>query len=274
MEYLLSTAFDQLSSYDPSAIRRGLRHIEGLLAHICRPNSSASPKKSSSGVDNRVTNDPAYEEFLRLQDGFEWNIALRLVSCLERLLGQDQNELTTLLILSTLDLLQGVLLVHPPSRHVFAREINMTILLDMLEPQSSTPSIQGATVSTLVCALVEEWSNVRTFEALDGLSSICALFRRKDTDKEVKLKVLEFLFCYLMPELESSQTESPQLGRRSSESGSDDSKASKTSISSNGSTDKLRTTQEKQKLLGRYLNNVDSLVKELRNSRPFGNLDI
>jgi len=80
---------------------------------------------------------------------------MRLISCLERLLGKGsskslaksiypQMETRTkpsgetpsdhisdgqndLLIVSTLDLIQGILLLHPPSRSLFAREIYMNV---------------------------------------------------------------------------------------------------------------------------------------------------
>ncbi|KAK9245057.1 cell division protein Cdc14 [Lipomyces tetrasporus] len=280
MEFLLASAFDQISSYDPTAIRRGLRHIEGLLAHLCRPYasvSSPSPSKrdrsSSAGIDTRVADDPAYLEFLRLQDGFEWNriVALRLVSCLERLLGQESNDQMTLLMLSTLDLLRGVLLIHPASRRVFAREVNMTILLDLLEPQSSPAAIQAATVNTLLCAVVEEWPNVRTFEALDGLASVCTLFTRKDTDKEVKLRILEFLFFYLVPEPGATHQQQA-TSKHASSSSADGSSGGSSGSGIQGHV--VRTSQEKQRMLGKYLSNVDSLVNELRQSQPFGNLMI
>ncbi|KAK9324808.1 cell division protein Cdc14 [Lipomyces orientalis] len=278
MEFLLASAFDQISSYDPAAVRRGLRHIEGLLAHLCRPYASASspsPSKrdrpSSAGIDTRIADDPAYREFLRLQDGFEWNLALRLVSCLERLLGQESNDQTTLLMLSTLDLLRGVLLIHPASRRVFAREVNMTILLDLLEPQSSAAAIQAATVNTLSCALVEEWPNVRTFEALDGLASVCSLFTRKDTEKEVKLRILEFLFFYLIPEPGATHQQQT-TSKHASSSSADGSSGGSSGSGIRGYV--VRTSQEKQRMLGKYLSNVDSLVNELRQSQPFGNLMI
>ncbi|KAK9240245.1 cell division protein Cdc14 [Lipomyces kononenkoae] len=279
MELLLSSAFDHISSYDPATVRRGLRHIEGLLAKLCRPYApepaSLSPSKSDgpppTGIDSLIAHDdPAYREFLRLQDGFEWNLALRLVACLERLLGQGSNDLATLLILSTLDLLQGVLLIHPPSRRVFARAVNMTILLDLLEPQSSPPAIQGATVNTLVCALVDEWPNVRTFEALEGLESICTLFKRKETEKEVKLRILEFLFFYLIPEPQAAEPSSQHHQAKTKHSPPGDSGWSDSSDGS-GHGHRVRTTQEKQHMLRKYLSNVDSLVNELRQSQPFGN---
>jgi hypothetical protein len=90
MEALLSLAFDNIASKDTQKIRKGMRQIEGMLAQIClssgkskpstpqhRRNASAinlgeqqpqSPKKLSS-----LTEDPAFREFFRLQEGFEWN---------------------------------------------------------------------------------------------------------------------------------------------------------------------------------------------------------
>ena len=83
---------------------------------------SAPPKKL-----NELHHDAAFREFFKLQGGFQWNIAMRLIGCLERLLGKGSNGTNDLLIIQTLDLMQGVLLLHPPSRELFAREIHMNV---------------------------------------------------------------------------------------------------------------------------------------------------
>lgn len=54
-------------------------------------------------------------------------VCQRLLTCLDRLIAKGTNEQTTLLLLSTLDLMQGLLLIHPPSRRLFAREVHMTV---------------------------------------------------------------------------------------------------------------------------------------------------
>lgn len=154
MEALLSLSFDNLSSYEPPKIRKGLRQVEGLLAQIClsqkrpsqdRRRSMLSPTKQSSNSSldsaspaeeppkpqikpkelDKLPEDPAYREFFKLQEGFEWNVALRLVGTLDRLLGKSNDGLNDLLILGTLDLIQGILLLHPPSRNLFGREVYM-----------------------------------------------------------------------------------------------------------------------------------------------------
>ena len=144
MEALLSLAFDNLSSYDGGKIRKGLRQVEGLLAQICLSSSSPSKKitplaRPHSMVNdpgkepparkqlNELKDDPAFREFFKLQEGFEWNVALRLVNCLDRLLGKSNDGQNDLLILACLDLIQGILLLHPPSRSLFSREIYMNV---------------------------------------------------------------------------------------------------------------------------------------------------
>jgi hypothetical protein len=139
MESLLSLAFDNLSSYDGPKIKKGLKQVEGLLAPICL--SSAKAKKRQSSVDDGqqhnashktledLNDDPAFYEFFKLQEGFEWNIAQRLLDTLDRLLSRGSDGQNDLLILSTLDLTQGVLLLHPPSKVLFAREKYMNVSL-------------------------------------------------------------------------------------------------------------------------------------------------
>jgi len=144
MEALLSLSFDNLSSYDAGKIRKGLRQVEGLLAQIClskpKPSAAAVERRRSAVVDIdsppqtpvtkelcELKDDPAFREFFKLQDGFEWNVAMRLVNCLDRLMGKTNDGQNDLLILSTLDLIQGILLLHPPSRALFSRELYMNV---------------------------------------------------------------------------------------------------------------------------------------------------
>ena len=139
MESLLSLSFDYLSSYDSPKIRKGLRQVEGLLAQIClsRTKLSAAEKRRSMvplGTPSPprkqlgdLKDDPAFREFFKLQEGFQWNVTMRLIGCLERLMGKGSNGQNDLLILSTLDLIHGVLLLHPPSRSLFAQEIHMNV---------------------------------------------------------------------------------------------------------------------------------------------------
>ncbi|KAH0537313.1 hypothetical protein FGG08_005867 [Glutinoglossum americanum] len=269
MEALLSLAFDNLSSYDGAKIRKGLRQVEGLLAQICLSRQKSTPAEKRRSVIAPgsalatpkelacLKEDPAFREFFKLQEGFGCNYG--------------QNDL---LILSTLDLIQGILLLHPPSRALFAREIYMNLFLDLLD-DGNCPAIQCTTLLTLVCALLDHPLNTRTFEELDGLLTVSSLFKLRSTSREVKLKLVEFLYFYLMPETPGLSSaghpvialqRSPSklagaFGRGNSSNSWDGDRRSKT-----------KTTEEKQALLGRYLNNVEDLVEDLRESAPFGTI--
>jgi hypothetical protein len=147
MEALLSLAFDNLSSYDGPKIRKGMRQVEGLLAQIClsdgRAPAPAPRQKALVNVDGdgdgdvsvgpprkdltELSQDPAFREFFKLQEGFEWNVAMRLIGTLDRLMAKGSDGQNDLLILSALDLIQGILLLHPPSKSLFSREQNMNV---------------------------------------------------------------------------------------------------------------------------------------------------
>ena len=90
----------------------------------------SSPSNTSSKKLGDMHEDPAFREFFKLQQSFQWNICMRLISCLERLLGKESNGTNDLLVIQTLDLIQGVLLLHPPSRQLFEREIYMNVSAD------------------------------------------------------------------------------------------------------------------------------------------------
>ncbi|KAI1303518.1 putative cell division control protein [Xylaria venustula] len=293
MENLLSLAFDNLSSYDGVKIRKGLRQVEGLLANICLSRQETSKERRASVVRDpgqeqesppngkklsELADDPAFYEFFKLQEGFEWNVAVRLVNTLDRLLAKGGDGSNDLLILNALDLMQGVMLLHPPSKALFSREMYMNLLLDLIEPDFC-PAIQSATLLTLVTALIDTPQNTRTFESLDGLLAVTSLFRSRGTSRDVKLKLIEFLYFYLMPETPSIPSAAPRdsipgLLHRSP------SKLAKAFSTNSGSKDEdgrprsagdgfTRSQEEKQILLGRHLNSVEELVKDLRQHTLF-----
>ncbi|PHH78402.1 hypothetical protein CDD82_3063 [Ophiocordyceps australis] len=293
MEKLLSLAFDNLSSYDGPKIRKGLRQVEGLLAQICLSSTCREKEAAAAAAAagpapppkhlGQLVRDPAFREFFKLQEGFECNVALRLIGTLDRLMAKGSDGQNDLLILSALDLIQGIMLLHPPSKTLFAREQNMNLLLDLLEPYNC-PAIQSATLLTLVVALLNTPNNTRAFEALDGLLTVTSLFKSRSTAREVKLKLVEFLYCYLMPEspsipraASSARDSLPAMLQRSPSKlvgafAGDDGRQSRRGTFRGvcipiGLT---LSTDDKQNLLSRHLSNVEDLVKDLRNCSPFG----
>ena len=78
----------------------------------------------------------------------------------------------------------------------------------------------------------------------------------RGTSREVKMKVVEFLYFYLMEEA--------PVG------GGDGKKSPSKKLGGGAPVGGTKTTEEKQALLGRYLSNVEDLVEDLRESAPFG----
>ncbi|KAI6377868.1 hypothetical protein MCOR25_002387 [Pyricularia grisea] len=297
MDKLLNHAFDNLASYDGAKVRRGLRQVEGLLAPICLAppvtkesdvfSTKPAANQSSGSPDQpaprrtlaELAEDPAFRAFFRLQDSFEWNIISRLIDTLNNLLSRGAEGENDMLIVSALELMQGLLLLHPPSKILFMRDPSMNLLLDLLEP-CNCPAIQKAAVLVLVTALIDTPQNTRTFERLDGLLTVTSLFKSRATSRDLKVKLMEFLYFYLMPETASipraelrERPSVPALLQRSpsklAKAFSGDGTPERRSRADSGS-GTILSTEEKQALLARHLSNVGDLVRDLRSCTPFG----
>ena len=102
---------------------------------------------------------------------------------------------------------------------------------------------------------------------MDGLLTVTSLFKDEETTQNVKVKLLEFLYFYLMPEtpIATLQRSPSKLAnafdRRSSTANGDD--------GGGASKKNTRSQEDKQYMLGKYLNNVDALVEDLQESAPF-----
>lgn len=187
------------------------------------------------------------DQFLALQDSFAYNLAGRLALQLDWAVcsADHTDEAAVSAAAAMLRLIQGLCLIHRPSRLVFNNEDLMGKLIECTKHAS--PLIQTTSINALVGIMVRQVENIRQFESLKGLKAVCDTFKHRHTTKEVKLSILEFLFFYLIPE---------------------------THIVDKDRTVPRKTTAQKQLMLGKYLSNVDGLVRELETSKPFGSLDL
>lgn len=156
----------------------------------------------------------------------------------------------------------------------------MNLLLDLLD-YSNPPKIQSQALLVLVTALLDCPRNTRTFEDIDGLLTVTSLFKSRGTSKEVKMRTLEFLYFYLMPEAAviaavASAPNTAVLQRSPSKLNNAFAGYSRTHSGNAGDDMDIdedavtKTMSEKQRMLGQYLNNVDELVQDLQESAPFG----
>lgn len=182
----------------------------------------------------------------------------------------------------------------------------MDSLLDLLDV-SNPPALHQATVLVLVAALLNNPPASRTFERVDGLLSIKDLLTSGEASQKTKVSVMEFLYFYLMPETGVSPPTTGKTGtavriKRSKPELDDESggvmlpitEVTNSSVvevkvgSGNGTNSSIieggrgygadgekidkaiKSTREKQRLLGQYLGNVDGLVRDLEESELFG----
>jgi hypothetical protein len=120
-----------------------------------------------------------------------------------------------------------------------------------------------------VTSLLSTPQSTRTFESVDGLLVVTSLLKARSTTREIKQKLLEFLYFYLMPETRlaasTSATNTAVLGGRGKElvAAFEGQRRRETVSGSEGAEkgDELtRTLGEKQELLGRYFSNVQDIV--------------
>lgn len=137
----------------------------------------------------------------------------------------------------------------------------MNLLLDLLDPYNC-PAIQSRAILVLVTALLATPQNTRIFEQMDGLLTVTSLQSDEETTQNVKVKVLEFLYFYLLPE---APPPSRKLAGASERRGStDDGKSAPNKI--------VRSQEEKQRMLGKHIANVDCLFEDMQDHDPFTDL--
>lgn len=174
---------------------------------------------------------------------------------MDRILAEKKNPQQDTLFASCLQCLQGTLLLHPESRNLFAREMHMATFIELLS-RRQPPELRVLTIDTLVAALLECPANMRTFESLDGLHTISLLFKNRQTPEKVRLRVTEFLYFYLLPEVEDSQHRQRESGYSSAQVvvvGDERVMGPKT-----------RSIRQKEGMLGKHLKGIGGIVRDIR----------
>lgn len=96
----------------------------------------------------------------------------------------------------------------------------------------------------------------QTFESLDGLHTISLLFKNRQTPEKVRLRVTEFLYFYLLPEVEDSQHRQRESGYSSAQVvvvGDERVMGPKT-----------RSIRQKEGMLGKHLKGIGGIVRDIR----------
>lgn len=165
-------------------------------------------------------------QFIALQDDFQYNVALSLVRCYEKVgeidgnyrdgdpdKGEDTSngeretkDSVRPAILTINRLLQGLLLLHPKSRGLFRRGNNMRVILRLLD-ESTSAIMTISLITTLIHVLLKDLGNFRVFEREGGCASVIRKMKTASDDEDrVNYKVIEFLIFYLVDEGEGKNS--------------------------------------------------------------------
>ncbi|ESW97602.1 hypothetical protein KL918_002976 [Ogataea parapolymorpha] len=266
--------YDELT-YEPSAVRK-----TGNSSSIVERQATLSESGLANSLESHYqrrwklpkVGDVVFGEFLTLQDKVQYNVVSQLIQIIPFVSTFKENESLRVLF----RILQGCFLLHPPSRNLITYESKMWVLLEFLSPRYS-PQVIEALIPVLVSSLVRNVPNIRIFERLGGPQYLCELLTHKSDVaslarewKEVQVKVLEFLFFYLIPE---SQSLEPKSSFRRPVASKNE-KLSNVKNHEDGH--RRKGTNEKATILNRYLNGeiTKGLVTELQTSKPFGEMNI
>ncbi|TKA51587.1 hypothetical protein B0A53_05268 [Rhodotorula sp. CCFEE 5036] len=222
--------------------------IDDLLSVRSSPARQTAALASLEAVVARLAVDPAApplaDAFLRWQDSPSRNVAATLLEWLGRLVVRNDLSAESLCVLllhrpsqhffarkATHEILLALLELARPNNP-------NTPLLGTPKPQPSpvlfpptpaaSPSLPSeaysapaqaelptqlalAVLDTLLCGLVDHPKNMRTFESVGGLGAIVRVLKDKSVSQAVRIKVIEMLFFYLMPEATPSASSSSDL---------------------------------------------------------------
>lgn len=167
--------------------------------------------------------DCRLQHFKTLQDNFEYNLTSLLLNAYKSLEDSPAPDKEASLLLCN-RLLQGLLLIHPPSRKLFSRKDNMNLILHFIQTPTNRSSIavQISFISTLIHILLKNLNNFRTFESCHGCSivieklnllaltepeaatpdSASTTHTKKKDQQVLNFKLIEFLIFYLVDENE------------------------------------------------------------------------
>ncbi|KAK6526253.1 hypothetical protein TWF694_004860 [Orbilia ellipsospora] len=130
----------------------------------------------------------------------------------------------------------------------------MAVFVQILAKNNSV-TIQLGVLDTLVTALLDCPANMRTFEALNGLKAIALLFKNVKTQDSVRERLTEFVYFYLLPEKEDSQT------------GYSSVQISESPLEGPTVLARCRTVQQKHILISRYLKGIEGIVLDVRHNQ-------
>ncbi|KAK8849821.1 hypothetical protein IAR55_005157 [Kwoniella newhampshirensis] len=136
--------------------------------------------------------------------------------------GDERTTMTTIELTILVKILQGLCLLSRGCKRAVSEGWALEMFIDMLlllraqQAQGDEKAIAYNIMELLFCVLVDSPETARRFEKLSGLEAIVRVLKGTGVTKDVRMKCIEFLYFYLLPE----QTDQPRVVSSASSSSS------------------------------------------------------
>ncbi|WWC73901.1 uncharacterized protein I206_107873 [Kwoniella pini CBS 10737] len=201
----LESWLSDLKSLRSSARRRlsALKHLEKRLVEICLG-------QSQSEIGDLLSRQ-IHNILLSLLTRYTSTLSQR--SSHTSLPAKDEVAYALIPEIETIaSILQGLCCLSRTCKETMGEGWVMEMFIDLLLLLRSQPpltdnskAIAYTILELLFCVLVDSPKNARTYEKLGGLEAVVRVLKGTGVTKDVRMKCIEFLYFYLLPEQNDSQ---------------------------------------------------------------------
>ncbi|WVQ95880.1 hypothetical protein IAU59_002979 [Kwoniella sp. CBS 9459] len=211
---------DDLRSLRSSSRRRlaALKGLEKTLVEACISHGHRRGSKSLEELVSHRLHQPLLSLLTRHTSTLSLRASSTAIPANDNLAVSLIPELTIVV-----GMIQGLCLLSKGCKDVVGDSWVMEMFIDLLLLLRAQPAMSEeqkpvayTIMELLFCVLVDSPRNARTFEKLSGLEAVVRVLKGTGVTKEVRMKCIEFLYFYLLPE----QNEAKRVVSSSSSSSS------------------------------------------------------
>ncbi|WVF68327.1 hypothetical protein IAT40_003092 [Kwoniella sp. CBS 6097] len=188
-----------------SSSRRRLAALKGLERALVEACLDSGSRAGSNALEALVSHG-LHQPLLSLLTRHTSTLSLRASST--AIPANDDLALSLMPEISVIvSMIQGLCLLSKGCKDVVGESWVMEMFIDLLlllRAQTAIVEEQKPIAYTIMellfCVLVDSPRNARTFEKLSGLEAVVRVLKGTGVTKEVRMKCIEFLYFYLLPE--------------------------------------------------------------------------
>ncbi|OCF34399.1 hypothetical protein I316_03913 [Kwoniella heveanensis BCC8398] len=195
---------NDLRSLRSSGRRRlaALKSLERMLVEACLDGGSRGTSRALEELMTHDLHQPLMSLLMRHTSTLSLRASSTAIASNDELAASLAPEMTIIV-----GMVQGLCLLSKGCKDVVGESWVMEMFIDLLLLLRAQPALgeeQKPIAYTIMelffCILVDSPRNARTFEKLSGLEAVVRVLKGTGVTKEVRMKCIEFLYFYLLPE--------------------------------------------------------------------------